>query len=240
MTDTNDPPALMSIRSVSKIYRMGEVEVPALRDASLDIRDGELLVIIGPSGSGKTTFLNLIGGMDRPTSGVVRFRDQDITSASDRELTLFRRNNIGFVFQFFNLVPSLTAKENVQVACEIAKDPMDPVEALGSVGLGDRVNHFPSQLSGGQQQRVAVARALAARPQMFLCDEPTGALDSETSSQILGLLVRLNRELKKTIIFVTHNRDIPSIANRVALIKDGAIESVEKNENPADPADIKW
>ena len=239
MSDSNDT-VLMSIKDVSKVYGTGDVAVHALRDASLDIHEGELLVIIGPSGSGKTTFLNMIGAMDRPTSGSVHFRDEELTSATDRQLTFFRRDHIGFIFQFFNLVSSLTAKENVQVVCEIARDPLDPVEALTKVGLGDRVNHFPSQLSGGQQQRVAVARALVAQPDIFLCDEPTGALDSETSKQVLELLVKLNKGLKKTIIIVTHDTNIPKIANRVALIKDGRIDSVQVNAGPLDPSELDW
>ena len=239
MSETTQP-VLMSIRNVSKVYGTGDVAVHALRDASLDIHEGELLVIIGPSGSGKTTFLNMIGAMDSPTSGEVHFRDRELTTATDRQLTLFRRDHIGFIFQFFNLVSSLTAKENVQVVCEIAREPLDPVETLTKVGLGDRVNHFPSQLSGGQQQRVAVARALVAQPEIFLCDEPTGALDSETSKQVLQLLVKLNKDLKKTVIIVTHDTSIPKIANRVALIKDGRIDSVDVNERPLAPSELDW
>jgi len=171
-------PVVFSVESVSKVYRMGEVDVPALRDASIEIYDGEFLIIVGPSGSGKSTLLNLIGGMDRPTSGTVTFDGEALSEVSDRALTMFRRNQVGFVFQFFNLIPTLTALENVQVAIEIVKDPVDPMEALRLVGLEDRADHFPSQLSGGEQQRVAIARALASNPRLLLCDEPTGALES--------------------------------------------------------------
>lgn len=219
---------------------MGEVDVPALREATIDVYDGEFLIIVGPSGSGKTTLLNLIGGMDRPTSGSVRFLDQDLARASDRQLTLYRRNQVGFIFQFYNLVPTLTALENVQVAVEIVQDPMDPREALQVVGLEDRANHFPSQLSGGEQQRVSVARALASNPRLLLCDEPTGALDLETSRQILGLLIKVKQELGKTVVLITHNGAIASIGDRVALIRDGSIHSVKTNEPPKPVAEIAW
>ncbi len=231
---------LLTVESASKIYRMGEVDVPALRDASLDIYDGEFLIIVGPSGSGKSTLLNLIGGMDYPTSGKALFKGLDLARASDYELTLYRRDEVGFVFQFYNLIPSLTALENVQVAVEIAHDPIDPLEALGLVGLRDRADHFPSQLSGGQQQRVSIARALAGNPRMLLCDEPTGALDIETSKQVLGLLKDLNRDLRKTVILITHNGAIASIGERIALIRDGTIASVEVNERPTPVEDIRW
>ncbi len=237
---SDGPTPLITVESVSKIYRMGEVDTPALRDATLDIYDSEFLIIVGPSGSGKSTLLNLIGGMDRPTSGAVRFDGRDLAAASDQELTLFRRFQVGFIFQFYNLVPTLTALENVQVAVEIARDPMDPREALDLVGLADRADHFPSQLSGGQQQRVAIARAVASNPRLLLCDEPTGALDIQTSKQVLQLLVDLNRKLRKTVVLITHNSAISRIGHRVARIRDGAIASVERNEPPADIADIHW
>ena len=223
MNASTTSPIILSIQSVSKIYRMGEVDVPALREATLDIYEGEFLIIVGPSGSGKSTLLNLIGGMDRPTSGKVLFLDRNLSSASDFELTLYRRNEIGFVFQFYNLVPTLTALENVEVAIEIVRDPMNPLEALKRVGLEDRAGHFPSQLSGGEQQRVSIARALAGNPRLLLCDEPTGALDLETSRQVLGLLLHLNQTLGKTIVLITHNSAIAQIGNRIALIRDGAI-----------------
>ena len=230
----------MSVRSASKIYRMGEVDVPALRDASIDIRDGEFLIIAGPSGSGKSTLLNIVGGMDRPTSGRVLFGDIDLSEASDRELTLYRRNQVGFVFQFYNLVPTLTALENVQVAIEIVPDPVDPLEALRLVGLEDRAGHFPSQLSGGEQQRVSIARALASNPKLLLCDEPTGALDIEMSRQVLALLVDLNRQLGKTVVLITHNGAIACIGHRIAHIRDGAIASVVVNEDPTPVEEVTW
>jgi putative ABC transport system ATP-binding protein len=234
------PQVILSAQSVSKVYRMGEVDVPALRDASLDILDGEFLIIVGPSGSGKSTLLNMIGGMDRPTSGTVRFLDQDLTSASDRELTLYRRRQVGFVFQFYNLVPTLTALENVQVAVEIVSEPMDPQEALGLVGLADRADHFPSQLSGGEQQRVAIARALASNPRLLLCDEPTGAVDLETSREVLGLLAELNRTLSKTVVLITHNHGIAQIGDRVAVLRDGRICSVTANDPPKKVDEVEW
>jgi putative ABC transport system ATP-binding protein len=219
---------------------MGEIDVPALREASLDILDGEFLIINGPSGSGKSTLLNLIGGMDRPTSGKILFRNQDLSRASERELTRYRRSQVGFVFQFYNLVPMLTALENVQVATEIAEAPLDPLETLGMVGLDERAAHFPAQLSGGQQQRVAIARALAANPRLLLCDEPTGALDSTTSTQVLGLLMRLNRTLGKTVVLITHNNAIARIGHRVAEIRDGRIRSVQTNPSPTAVDAIRW
>jgi len=231
---------LVSVRSVSKVYRMGEVDVPALRDASLEVYDGEFLIIVGPSGSGKSTLLNLIGGMDRPTAGTVHFLDQDLSAASDRELTLYRRRQVGFVFQFYNLVPTLTAVENVQVATEVVREPMDVAEALGLVGLADRANHFPSQLSGGEQQRVAVARALASNPRLLLCDEPTGALDLETSRQVLGLLAELNRTLSKTVVLITHNNAIADVGHRVAVIHDGRIGSIRVNHTPKPVEQVEW
>jgi putative ABC transport system ATP-binding protein len=219
---------------------MGEVDVPALRDASLDINDGEVLIVVGPSGSGKSTLLNLIGGMDRPTSGEVWYAGHDLTRASDRELSLYRRTEVGFVFQFYNLVPMLTALENIQVATEIADDPLDPLQALHLVGLEDRAQHFPAQLSGGQQQRVAIARALASNPQLLLCDEPTGALDLATSRQVLGLLVNLKQRLGKTVVLITHNNAIAGIGERVATIGDGTIHAVQRNPSPAPVDEVAW
>ncbi len=234
------PSVIISVKSVSKVYRMGEVDVPALRDASIDIYDGEFLIVAGPSGSGKSTLLNLIGGMDRPTSGTVTFQDEVISSASDRRLTMFRRNEVGFVFQFFNLIPTLTALENVQVAVEIVRDPLDPMEALNLVDVADRADHFPSQLSGGEQQRVAVARALASNPRLLLCDEPTGTLDIENSRQVLGLLSDLNRDLGKTLVLITHNNAIATLGHRVARLLDGSIHSIEVNEKPKSADEIEW
>ncbi len=231
---------ILSVKSVSKIYRMGEVDVPALRDATLDIYDGEFLIIVGPSGSGKSTLLNLIGGMDRPTRGRVSFQETVLSDLSDKDLTLYRRNRVGFIFQFYNLIPTLTALENVQVAIEITQDTLDPMESLTMVGLQDRADHFPAQLSGGEQQRVSIARALSGNPDFILCDEPTGALDLEASKNILGLLVDLNRELKKTVVLITHNSAIAEIGHRVALIRDGSIRSIRSNEPPKPVEQISW
>jgi len=231
---------ILSVRSAGRVYRMGEVDVHALRGATIDIRDGEFLILVGPSGSGKSTLLNLIGGMDRPTSGEVRFLDRDLTHASDRELTLYRRTQIGFIFQFYNLIPTLTALENVQVAIQLVDNPMDPTEALDLVGLADRADHFPSQLSGGEQQRVAIARALGSNPRLLLCDEPTGAIDLETSREVLGMLVGLNRKLNKTVVLVTHNNAIAGIGTRVAHMRDGTIYSVTVNEHPTPPEVVEW
>jgi len=231
---------ILSVRSASKVYRMGQVDVRALREATLDIYDGEFLIIAGPSGSGKSTLLNLIGGMDRPTSGKVIFLGREISAASDAELTLYRRTQVGFVFQFYNLIPTLTALENVQVAVEIVPEPLDPMEALRTVGLADRADHFPAQLSGGEQQRVSVARALASNPRLLLCDEPSGALDLENSRHVLGLLVRLNRELGKTIVLITHNGAIAEIGHRVADLRDGGIRSIRTNKAPTPVEQIEW
>jgi len=219
---------------------MGEVDVPALRDATLEIYQGEFLIVVGPSGSGKTTLLHLIGGMDRPTSGAVRFGDEVISEASDRRLTMFRRHDVGFVFQFFNLVSTLTALENVQVAAEIAREPLDPAEALDLVHLSDRADHFPSQLSGGEQQRVAIARALAGRPRVVLCDEPTGALDLETGKQVLGLLADLSRRMKQTVAVITHNNAIAELGERIVTLKDGRVVAIETNEHPKSADEIEW
>jgi putative ABC transport system ATP-binding protein len=231
---------ILSVKSACKIYRMGEVDVHALRDASIDIREGEFLIVEGPSGSGKSTLLNLIGGMDRPSSGSIVFLDRDLSSASDYELTLFRREQVGFIFQFYNLVPTLTALENVQVAVELVSDPLDPQEALSMVGLADRADHFPSQLSGGQQQRVSIARALAGNPTLLLCDEPTGALDIDTSRQVLGMLINLSRNLGKTVVLITHNPAIAGLGDRVARIRDGSITSIRRNENPTPIEQLRW
>lgn len=239
-SDQQSNNAIISVQNASKVYRMGEVDVTALRAATIDVIQGEFLVIVGPSGSGKSTLLNLIGGMDRPTSGKIIFGGQDLAQASDRRLTMFRRHDVGFVFQFYNLIPTLTALENVQVVTEVIRDPMDPMEALELVKLGERAGHFPSQLSGGEQQRVSIARALAGKPKLLLCDEPTGALDMETSKEALGLLVELNRELGKTIVLITHNNAIAGLGQRVARIIDGAIESIKVNEKPTPVEDIRW
>jgi putative ABC transport system ATP-binding protein len=231
---------LLSVRNAARVYKMGEVDVMALRDASVDLLKGEFLVIVGPSGSGKSTLLNLLGGMDRPTSGTVTVGDLDLTHASESQLTQYRRHAVGFIFQLYNLVPTLTALENIQVATEMVDDAMDPLEALDQVGLRSRADHFPSQLSGGEQQRVSIARAIAKKPMLLLCDEPTGALDIETGKHILELLLRLRNELGQTIAFITHNADIARIGDRVATLKDGVIESIEVNEHPLLPGEVQW
>ena len=237
---THETEALVQIVNASRIYRMGEMDVMALREASLEIREGEFLVIVGPSGSGKSTLLNLIGGMDRPSTGRVIFKEEDLTQASERALTRFRRREIGFVFQFYNLIPTLTALENVQVATEIAQAPLSPEQALERVGLAERSDHFPAQLSGGEQQRVAIARALAGNPSLLLCDEPTGALDLAMSRQVLGLLAGLSREHGKTVVLITHNNEIARMGDRVAHLRDGAISELEENAHPVDAESVTW
>ncbi|MCL4797013.1 MAG: ABC transporter ATP-binding protein [Bryobacteraceae bacterium] len=219
---------------------MGEVSVQALRGVDFELFRGELVVLLGPSGSGKSTLLNILGGLDRPTAGAVHFRGRNLSQAGDRELTEYRRNEVGFVFQFYNLIPSLTARENVAIVTEIAKNPMKPEEALAMVGLEDRLDHFPSQLSGGQQQRVAIARAIAKRPGVLLCDEPTGALDSATGVVVLEALERVNRELGTATAVITHNADIAAMADRVVHVSDGHIASVETNAVRKSPSEIHW
>ena len=225
---------------ITKVYRMGEVEVHALRGVSLRIWDGEFVVILGPSGSGKSTLLNVLGGLDAPTGGVVRYREHDLARADDRALTTYRREHVGFVFQFYNLVPSLTARENVALAGEIAPDPVPAEEALERVGLSGRMDHFPSQLSGGEQQRVAIARAIAKRPDVLLCDEPTGALDAATGRSVLEVLDRVNRDLGTTVAIITHNASIGGMADRVVRMADGRIALETRNERRASPAEISW
>ena len=239
MAEAHDDP-LYRIREVSKVYRMGEVSVPALIDVDLDVADGETLVILGPSGSGKSTLLHILGGMDAPSSGEVRFRDTDLTGASPNQLTLFRRKHVGFVFQFYNLVPSLTAIENVAMATEIADHPRDPAEMIGRVGLEDRAEHFPAQLSGGEQQRVAIARAVAKDPAVLLCDEPTGALDYETGKIVLEVLRDVNRALGTTLLLITHNAAIGGMGDRVIRMRSGRVDEVVVNENPLSPEEIEW
>jgi putative ABC transport system ATP-binding protein len=227
-------------RGLTKVYDMGEVQVQALRGVDLDLYRGELVVLLGPSGSGKSTLLNILGGLDTATSGRVSYLGRDLTQAGDRELTEYRRHHVGFVFQFYNLVPSLTARENVAVVTEIASDPMQPEHALELVGLGDRLDHFPSQMSGGQQQRVAIARAIAKNPEVLLCDEPTGALDSETGVVVLEALERANRELGTTTAVITHNSDIAAMADRVLLMHDGRISSAQHNAQRKPAREIRW
>jgi putative ABC transport system ATP-binding protein len=232
--------SVFHVHKMSRIYRMGEVEVHALRDVTVDLYQGEFAVLLGASGSGKSTLLNILGGLDRPTSGEVYYRDHNLTTADDDGLTLFRREHVGFVFQFYNLIPSLTAFENVALVTEIAERPIDPAEALDLVGLGSRANHFPSQLSGGEQQRVAIARAVAKRPDVLLCDEPTGALDYATGRLVLEVLERVNRELGTITAVITHNAAIAGMADRVIRISSGSITEVLRNEVKVKPSEISW
>ncbi len=231
---------VFTARGLTKIYRMGEVEVHALRGVDLEVAAGELIVLLGASGSGKSTLLNILGGLDTPTTGEVRFEDHVLTDADEAELTRYRREHVGFVFQFYNLIPSLTARENVALVTDIASNPMSPEEALGLVGLGERLDHFPSQLSGGEQQRVAIARAVAKRPQVLLCDEPTGALDYETGKLVLEVIVRVNAELGTTSMVITHNAAIAAIADRVLRIANGRIAGVQVNTLKLSPSEISW
>ncbi len=225
---------------VVKIYGSGDIAVKAVKGMSFSINKGELVVILGQSGAGKSTLLNLIGGMDYVSEGQLIINGKDIAKYSSKELIDFRRNNIGFVFQFYNLMPNLTAKENVELATELKKDALDPVEVLTSVGLGERLDNFPSQLSGGEQQRVSIARAIAKNAEIILCDEPTGALDYETGKEILALLAKQAREFGKTVIIVTHNSALSSMADHLIRIKNGLIALDEYNENPMDIKDIEW
>ncbi len=225
---------------VTKTYVTGDVAVHALRGVDLELFEGELAVMLGPSGSGKSTLLNILGGIDTATSGSARFKDLDLTGQDERTLTFYRRNHVGFVFQFYNLIPSLTALENVALVTEIARDPMSPAEALELVALSDRANHFPAQLSGGEQQRVAIARAIAKRPEVLLCDEPTGALDSKTGVLVLDALMSVNRELSTTTAIITHNAETRKIAHRVFYFHDGRIARCETNETRLEPREIVW
>ena len=225
---------------IHKTYVMGEVKVPVLKGIDLEIYRGQFTVILGASGAGKSTLLNMIGGIDRPTSGEVWFGGENIAGFSDKELTLYRRRSVGFVFQFYNLVATLTARENVEVSTEIAPDPMDPVKALEEVELGDRIDHFPAQMSGGQQQRVAIARAIAKNPGLMLCDEPTGALDADTTKIVLNLLSRLNKTLGATLVLITHAPQIARMAHRVVRIADGVIADVHINDNPLTADQLSW
>jgi len=227
-------------RGLEKVYRMGQVDVVALRGVDLDVEEGELVVVLGPSGSGKSTLLNVLGGLDAPTAGRVRWRDHDLSRADDRLLTEYRRDHVGFVFQFYNLVPSLTARENVALAAEIARNPMAPDQALALVDLSHRLDHFPSQLSGGEQQRVAIARAVVKRPDVLLCDEPTGALDVATGRLVLAALAGVNRDLGTTALLITHNAAIAAMADRVLHVHDGGIARVERNARRVTPEELAW
>ena len=231
---------VFEIEGLMKVYGEGTAAVHALRGIDLTIREGELVVLLGPSGSGKTTLLNVVGGLDRPTAGTVRFRGSDLGAMAEPQLTRYRRDHVGFVFQFYNLMPSLTARENVELVAEIAPNPMSPDEALALVGLGGRVDHFPSQLSGGEQQRVAIARAVAKRPTVLFCDEPTGALDSSTGRAVLKVLTDVNDELGTTVLIVTHAAATAGMADRVIHFADGAIRSIVENAERSDPEAIEW
>jgi len=232
--------ALFHIHNVSKIYTMGDVQVNALRGVDFDLWAGEFVVILGASGSGKSTLLNILGGLDVPSSGEVFFRDHKLTAAGEKSLTAFRREHVGFVFQFYNLIPSLTALENVALVTEIADNPMDPAEALNLVGLAERLQHFPAQLSGGEQQRTAIARAVAKRPEVLLCDEPTGALDYATGRLVLEVLERVNRELGTITAVITHNAVIAGMADRVIRLSSGRIVEERRNPGHIAPADLSW
>lgn len=228
------------VRGVTKVYRVGDVEVHALRGVNLDLYPGEFIVLLGPSGSGKSTLLNILGGLDVPTSGEVFYLDHNLTAASERELTRYRREHVGFVFQFYNLIPSLTALENTTLVTEIAENPLDPEECLRLVGLEQRLNHFPSQLSAGEQQRIAIARAVVKRPEVLLCDEPTGALDYPTGRLVLEVLERVNRQLRTITVVITHNVAIAGMADRVIRISSGEIVEIRRNEKKIAPSELTW
>lgn len=239
MTETSSLPAFRT-RGLTKVYGHGRSAVHALRGVDLEIPQGEIVVLLGPSGSGKSTLLNIIGGLDRCTEGEAWFRDEDLAGMTDRQLTRYRRDHVGFVFQFYNLMPSLTARENVELVTEISRDPLDPLEALTLVGLKDRADHFPAQLSGGEQQRVAIARAVAKRPTVLFCDEPTGALDSSTGRAVLHVLRDVNERLGATVLIVTHAASQASMADRVIHFADGDIREVIENKQKLSPEDIEW
>ncbi len=232
--------AVFRAQGLTKVYRMGEVEVPALRGIDLQLNAGELVVLLGPSGSGKSTLLNILGGLDAPTSGEVWYLDHKLSGASEAELTRFRREHVGFVFQFYNLIPSLTARENVAAVTEIAPSPMRPEDALHLVGLGERLDHFPAQMSGGEQQRVAIARAIAKNPAVLLCDEPTGALDSQTGVVVLEALEKVNRELGTLTVLITHNVGIADMADRVIRLSDGRISGIRANPSKKPARELSW
>ena len=231
---------IFRVEGVKKDYEMGEVTVSALRDTTLEVYTGEFLVILGPSGSGKSTLLNIIGGMDTATAGRVMFRDEDLSTYSEAQLTRYRRNHIGFVFQFYNLMPNLTAEENVEMATEISRNPLHPAEVLELVDLGDRRTHFPSQLSGGEQQRVAIARAVAKQPEILLCDEPTGALDYATGKIVLDALSSINQQMGTTVLVITHNAAIGDMANRVIRLMDGGVRDIVENPEPKLAEELSW
>jgi putative ABC transport system ATP-binding protein len=228
------------MQAVTKIYQVGEIEVRALNGVDLDLFQGEFVVLLGPSGSGKSTLLNILGGLDLPTRGKVFYFDQELSGSDEQDLTRFRRDHVGFVFQFYNLIPSLTALENVTLVAEISEDPMDPVQALQLVGLGDRLHHFPAQLSGGEQQRIAIARAIVKRPKVLLCDEPTGALDITTGIRVLEALLQVNQQFGTTTAVITHNAAIAAMADRVIRLSDGRIAEVHQNTAKVPPRELNW
>jgi putative ABC transport system ATP-binding protein len=234
------PDPVFVARGLTKVYPMGDLVVQALRGVDFDLYLREFVVLLGPSGSGKSTLLNILGGLDIPTAGQVAYRDHDLAAADEAALTEYRRTHVGFVFQFYNLIPSLTARENVALVTEIATRPMTPEEALGLVGLSDRLDHFPSQLSGGEQQRVAIARAIAKRPDVLLCDEPTGALDITTGVVVLEAIARVNQELGTATVVITHNAAIAAMADRVVRLADGRVVSVERNPARVSPRELSW
>jgi putative ABC transport system ATP-binding protein len=236
----SQPEIIFKAEGLSKVYRMGDIEVHALRGVNLVLYQGEFVVMLGPSGSGKSTLLNILGGLDVPSAGHVWYHGEDLTQANDRQLTQFRREHVGFVFQFYNLIPSLTVRENVELVTDIAERPMPAAEALAMVGLAERLDHFPAQLSGGEQQRVAIARAIAKRPMVLLCDEPTGALDSATGVRVLEALERVNTELGTTTVVITHNVDIARMANRVLFMADGRIVREQKNTERLAARELHW
>ena len=231
---------VFTVRGLTKVYRTGEVEVVALREVDLDVAPGEFIVLLGASGSGKSTLLNILGGLDVPTAGTLRFRDKTLSDAGEAELTAYRREHVGFVFQFYNLIPSLTVRENVALVTDIADDPMDIDEAVAMVGLAPRRDHFPAQLSGGEQQRVAIARAIVKRPDLLLCDEPTGALDVQTGRLVLEVIERVNREIGTTTLVITHNAAIAGMADRVLHLGDGRLVGSERNTRKVGPAELQW
>lgn len=238
--ERSTPPSVLSCELLHKTYRMGEVDVRALDGVDFALRAGEFLVLLGPSGSGKSTLLNILGGLDVPTSGRVFFGEQELTEADEAALTQYRRKNVGFVFQFYNLIPSLTARENVALVTDIADDPLEPEDALALVGLGERLDHFPTQLSGGEQQRVAIARAVAKRPSVLLCDEPTGALDFRTGILVLEVIERVNRELGTATAVITHNAPIAEIADRVVTLGDGRVQGERLSGRRIQPSELRW
>ncbi|MDZ4093703.1 MAG: ABC transporter ATP-binding protein [Paracoccaceae bacterium] len=231
---------VFAAKDLTKTYASGDVEVRALRGVNFEVAAGEVVVLLGPSGSGKSTFLNIVGGIDTATSGELRFKDIDLTKLRERDLTRYRRESVGFVFQFYNLVPSLTALENVALVTEISKNPMRPQDALALIGLENRMHHFPAELSGGEQQRVAIARAIAKRPEVLLCDEPTGALDSKTGVLVIEALLKVSAELSTTTLIITHNATIQDVADRVFFFADGNISRIQRNETRRRAADLVW